>query len=51
MSSKARGGAESATGSLGPQLVGEKISVDRRLVQVTRLLGEGKSVFINLSNL
>ncbi len=41
MSNKGPRGTDCSLGSLGPQLVGEKISVDRRLVQVTKLLGEG----------
>ena len=30
-----------ASGGLGPQLVGEKINVNRRVVSVVRQLGEG----------
>ena len=32
------------SGGLGPQLVGEKISVNRRNVSVVRQLGEGKKI-------
>ena len=32
------------SGGLGPQLVGEKIAVNRRVVSVVRQLGEGKHV-------
>jgi|AntRauTorckE5430_2_1112549.scaffolds.fasta_scaffold10283_4 hypothetical protein len=34
-------GVDLATGGLGPQLVGEKITVNRRVTSVIRQLGEG----------
>jgi hypothetical protein len=37
-----RGSESIGGGGLGPQLVGEKISVNRRAVSVLRQLGEGK---------
>ena len=33
------------SGGLGPQLVGEKIAVNRRVVSVVRQLGEGNNKF------
>ena len=36
-------GAEALSGGLGPQLAGEKINVNRRVVSVVRQLGEGQS--------
>lgn len=33
-------------GGLGTQLVGDKIAVNHRNVQVTRLLGEGESFLV-----
>lgn len=35
-------GIDHSGGGLGPQLVGEKIHVNRRVVSVNRQLGEGK---------
>lgn len=35
-------GTDSSAGGLGPQLVGEKIIINRRVTSVVRQLGEGK---------
>lgn len=35
-------GADSSAGGLGPQLVGEKIVINRRAISVVRQLGEGE---------
>ncbi len=39
----------SGGGGLGPQLVGEKINVNRRIVSVIRQLGEGMVIYYILS--
>ena len=41
-------GADSCTGGLGPQLVGEKITVNRRVTSVVRQVGEGETMLVLL---
>uniref|UniRef100_A0A7S3QH94 non-specific serine/threonine protein kinase n=1 Tax=Chaetoceros debilis TaxID=122233 RepID=A0A7S3QH94_9STRA len=42
------GGADASSGGLGPQLVGEKIAINRRTTSVLRQLGEGGFSFVYL---
>lgn len=40
-------GGDSSNGGLGPQLVGEKITINRRITSVARQLGEGEKRIIH----